>query len=400
MVAFWAILMCLSEVFSTESFNHPGVLVSKNQLEFVKVKISSYEPWKSAYNKMIESEFASLSYEPKPWEVVECGSHSNPNNGCSDERENAIAAYTHSLIWYYTGNNTHANKAIEIMDAWSSVITGHNNSNAPLQAGWAGAMWPRAGEIIKHTYVEWDANKLKRFEDMLRNIYLPVVSKGSADTNGNWELVMTEATGAIAVFLDDRDYFNRALSMWQKRLPAYIYLKSDGDHPKLPPGGYINTTEDLILFWENQTTFVDGLAQETCRDFNHTTWGFAAAINLAETAWHQGLDLYMEGRDRIVRAMEFHANYILGAEVPDWLCGGEIVNGTRPMWDIGYNHYHNRVKVDMPKSIELIKRLRPTGAEYFLAWETLTHSETGNNCSYTINNCLLLFILLFMFIVW
>ncbi|GGM13894.1 alginate lyase family protein [Dactylosporangium sucinum] len=93
------------------------------------------------------SRYASLSRTPKPRAVVECGSYSNPNYGCTDEREDAIAAYTLSLAWYITRDSRYATKAIAIMDAWSATIQDHTNSNAPLQTGWAGSSWPRAAEI-------------------------------------------------------------------------------------------------------------------------------------------------------------------------------------------------------------------------------------------------------------
>ena len=35
-----------------------------------------------------------------------------PNNGCTDEREDAIAAYTDALAWYITGNAAYAQKSI------------------------------------------------------------------------------------------------------------------------------------------------------------------------------------------------------------------------------------------------------------------------------------------------
>ena len=38
-----------------------------------------------------------------------------------------------ALAWYITGNASYAQKAIQIMDAWSATITSHTNSNAPLQ---------------------------------------------------------------------------------------------------------------------------------------------------------------------------------------------------------------------------------------------------------------------------
>ncbi len=96
LLAFWPILMCLSVAFSAEPFKHPGVLVSKSQLDFAKSKIS-HEPWKSYYDKMMQMKFSSLSFETKPWKVVECGSYSHPDNGCTDEKDSAISAYTHAL---------------------------------------------------------------------------------------------------------------------------------------------------------------------------------------------------------------------------------------------------------------------------------------------------------------
>jgi hypothetical protein len=100
---------------------------------------------------------------------------------------------------------------------------------------------------------------------------------------------------------------------------------------------------------------------------------------MAEIAYHQGIDLYKEGQERIVKAMEFHANYINGATAPEWLCGGKIIARTTPMWEIGYNHYHNRVNVDLPHTKQLISKRRPFGADYFIAWETLTHAENPIN---------------------
>lgn len=68
------------------------------------------------------------------------------------------------------------------MDAWPAVITDHTNSNAPLQTGWAGSVWPRAAEIIKYTCAAWP--HANRFATMLRNVYLPEVRNGS-NNNGN-----------------------------------------------------------------------------------------------------------------------------------------------------------------------------------------------------------------------
>jgi Alginate lyase/Carbohydrate binding module (family 6) len=362
------------------TFQHPGVLVSRPQLDLVKAKVAAgAEPWKTAYAAMAASSYAALTYTPHPRSVVECGPSSNPDYGCSDERNDAIAAYTHALRWYITGDVRYAQKAVEIMDAWSGTITDHTNSNAPLQTGWAGASWSRAAELIKFTYTGWSQSRADRFATMLRNVYLPEIINGSPNTNGNWELIMMDAVIGIAVHLGDRTSYDKAVSIWRGRVPAYIYLTSDGAYPKPPPGSKYDTTSEIISYWYNQTTFVDGLAQETCRDFGHTGWGLEAATHVAETARIQGLDLYAEMQTRMTKALEFHANYDLGASVPSWLCGGSVNDGLGPTLEIAYNHYAYRLGISLPKTKQLIEtRLRPTGADHFLAWETLTHAYQPN----------------------
>jgi hypothetical protein len=136
-----------------------------------------------------------------------------------------------------------------------------------------------------------------------------------------------------------------------------------------------DTPEKLIKYWQGQTTFVDGLAQETCRDFGHSGWGFQAATHIAETAWLQGLDLYAEFQDRLVPAYEFHARYDLGEPVPDWLCGGTVKPGLGPVVELAYHHYHDRLGVEMPKTGALVERGRPFATNYFFGWETLTHAD-------------------------
>ncbi|WP_113703817.1 alginate lyase family protein [Nonomuraea lactucae] len=361
-----------SQASQAAPFNHPGVLVSRAQLDFVRSNLGA-EPWKSAWSALRASTFASLSWTAKPRANVECGPSSNPNHGCSDERNDAMAAYTHALQWYLTRDARHARKAIEIMDAWSAVITQHTGHNAPLQTGWSGASFSRAAELIKHTYTSWP--NAARFATKLRTVYLPAVVNGSANTNGNWELIMTDATIGIAVFLDDRASFDKAVQLWRNRLPAYVYLKSDGALPKTRPGSKYDTEAEIIGYWHGQSTFVDGLAQETCRDFGHTGWGIAAAAHVAETARHQGLDLYAEGKDRLRHAMGFHAGLQLGEPAPSWLCGGSVKLGLGPVFEVGFNALNTRLGIGMSRTQRLVEQGRPAGTSHFLGWETLTHAK-------------------------
>lgn len=359
-------------------FLHPGVLVNQAQLTFVKQKISAKaDPWSSALAGVLSSSFASTSYAPQPIADVECGSDSNPDVGCSAEMNDAIAAYTQALLWVLTGTETYAKNAIAIMNAWSSVLMMHTDSNAPLQSAWAGSVFVRAAEIARWTNAGWADPDVARFEAMLRNVYLPEVVNGAPRENGNWELSMVEATIGIAVFLDDRATFDKALATWRARVPAYVYVTSDGAAPLPPPGGDYPSASDVKTFWYSPASLPNGLCQETCRDLGHVQYGFAAMIHAAETARIQGTDLYSEQEARITAGLELHAQY-LGSTPPASPCSAALVAVTPdPTWEIAYNEYANRLGESLQATDALIQVIRPTGTDHHMDWETLTHAEVG-----------------------
>ncbi|MET9100772.1 alginate lyase family protein [Streptomyces antibioticus] len=360
------------------TFAHPGVTVSKGQLDFTRSRVNAgAQPWKGAFDQMLASKYADLNRTPKPRAVVECGSYSNPNNGCTDEREDAIAAYTDALAWYITRDERYARKAIQLMDAWSAVVRDHTNSNAPLQTGWAGSSWPKAAEIIKYTYTGGWPNS-GRFATMLRDVYLPEIINGS-NSNGNWELSMMEAAVGISVFLEDKASYDKAMGKFRTRTAAYVYLASDGDLPKTVPSQNLNTREKIVNYWQGQGTFVTGLTQEACRDFTHTGYGISAISHIAETSRIQGQDLYStDVGERLRQALGFQSKYELGTAVPSWLCGGSLHLGLGPVTEVGFNALHHRLGVAMTNTQTLTERGRPAGSNnLFVAWETLTHA--GNS---------------------
>ncbi|WP_329062196.1 alginate lyase family protein [Amycolatopsis sp. NBC_01480] len=360
------------------AFTHPGVLVSRAQLDFVRTKVNSgAQPWKSAYDQMMGSSYASLSRTAKPRSVVECGPYSNPNLGCTDEREDAIAAYTDALAWYLTQDDRYAKKAIELMDAWSATITNHTNSNAPLQTGWAGSSWSRAAELIKSTYTSWP--NAGRFATMLRNVYLSKIIGGS-NSNGNWELVMMEAAVGISVFLDDQSSYDSAMARYRNRVAAYVYLSSDGSLPKTVPGSGLNTRDQIVSYWQGQGTFMTGLTQETCRDFVHTGYGIASIADVAETSRIQGQDLYgTDVGERLRQALGFQSKYQLGAAVPSNLCGGKLTLGLGPVTEVGFNALNTRLGIAMANTQTLTEQQRPAGTNnLFVEWQTLTHASNPN----------------------
>jgi hypothetical protein len=113
-------------ITDTFVFTHPGLLNSKAELDFVKAKIKAgTEPWKSSFNKMKNSNFASLNWVPKPIAIVK-SDWTPTSNDAGVENDDATAAYTHALLWYFTDNEAYAKKSVEILNAWSAALSGLN----------------------------------------------------------------------------------------------------------------------------------------------------------------------------------------------------------------------------------------------------------------------------------
>jgi hypothetical protein len=354
------------------AFRHPGVLVGDDELARVKEKIDSgAEPWASAFAQMAGTRYGRADWQPRPRAVVECGPYSNPDLGCTEEAEDGVAAYTQALLWRLTGEKQHAEAAIRIIDAWAAVLERHTNDNGPLQSAWSAVPMVRAAELIRYGYDGWDPAPA---EAMFRDVYLAEVIGGATWTNGNWELIMMEAATGIAVFLDDRASFDRAVARFRERIKAYVYLASDGPLPVAPPGETDVPRGRLIGYWQGQETFVDGITQETCRDFGHTGWGLSAASHVAETARLQGLDLWSEIQPRMTAALELHMPYALGEKAPSWLCDGEPdTESYAPLPEAARHHLVDRLGLDLPGTTAYVRRYRPAEAAYFFAWETVTH---------------------------
>ena len=178
-------------------FVHPGILVTLPMLLQMRSDVRNrVEPVFSAYQATLTHAapaygdrppvlFANLSYAPHPQQLQSNGS------GITEFREDAFAAYTHALLWFITEDARHAQKAIECMDGWSRAWTAPIDLANGLQIAWAGAVWPRAAEIIKHTYAAGWA-RTRAFGAMLSSLLVPMVDEG-ASTHGNIGLLMTAA---------------------------------------------------------------------------------------------------------------------------------------------------------------------------------------------------------------
>ncbi|HKY15563.1 MAG TPA: alginate lyase family protein [Microthrixaceae bacterium] len=415
-------------VVSSAGFQHPGVLIDSEQISTVRARIAAgQEPWASALKKAQSSggsiatanrkayTYGSLSYVPWPVPVVQAPSAgtklyiaAHPELGLAaigdvEHLDDARAAYTHALLWTYTGNSAHAQKAIEIMNAWSYTLQEikfdqprriDNNSqvyaNGKLQASWGAELFTRAAELVRYSAAGWSAADVAQFERMLTNVYLPLTITGWR-SGANWLMSSAEATINIGVFTNDRAAFDGGVAMWRRLAPTTIYMPSDGPLP-LPPHRDFDTAAEINWLWYNPSQYLPGLQGETLRDLSHMAMGLGALTNGAETARIQGVDLYGEQRDRILSAFELNAGYVreylqerdrLGANPPstwrpsNWVGSSFNLGGMAYMqgWEVAYSHYDRRLGYSMPNTKWVVERLRPSGTALHLSWETLTHAR-------------------------
>ena len=388
-------------------FIHPGVLVDQAQLNFVKTQLASgANPWTNALAN-VNTTYTNPSYTPGPVATIDCTAN---NAGCNKLISDGIAAYTQALLYVYSSapdRAKYADEAIRIMNAWSSALTGSNGNQSRLELAWSAEVFPRAAEIISYNFTPGYGDptfNAAAFSAMLNNVYVPSISAGDPYSNGNWELAMADGLMSMGVFTDNRATFNTGVSLWQGRVPAYIYLSSDNGgngQPIAPPGGKYNTPALLNCYWLGAGTpttcntpagftYQNGMTQETCRDISHPILGLDALVNGAETARLQGVDLYGQQAARISAAYEYTAQfdnqYLNTGTWPSSPCGGrpgaftgQSGDGTGGSgylygWETAYNEFANRLGMAMPNTTQMINRVRPTGGVNNSAWETLVNA--------------------------
>ncbi len=363
-------------------FKHPGALVSQQQLRFVAAHLNE-EPWKASYEAAMKSPLAALDYEPRPHATVECGPYSQPDIGCTDEIQDAQAAYLQALLWSYNGNTQHAENVRKILMAWSGQLREHTNSNARLQASWAAQLFTRAAEILKYSYAPWPQDEKYAVGHMFKTQYQPyayaMFQPGAGHnyrSNTNWHASAIEALVNIAVYNKDEKLFFEAISRWKSVLTAYVYISTDGTRPHETPW-WSRDPKDVNTAWHNPTRYIDGMPTEFCRDLPHSGYGVSALINVAETARLQGIDLYQEHAQRLTKVMETLSKYSLDLyeQKSDYseICGKKVSGWPRGTLFIGYNHYANRLGMELPYTKAFIEQHPTYSGQVHYQWERLTH---------------------------
>jgi parallel beta-helix repeat protein len=318
------------QILHARNFIHPGIYQTRADLDFMKQQVAhNTEPWKGAFDRLVAA--TNPDFEINPHAHVLRGSYGRPNIGGEDLRKGANLAYDCALLWYITGNEAYANKAISIINAWSSVLWDFDYNDAKLLAGWTGHLLCNAAEILRYTDSGWKNEDIDRFSQMLMTVYYPLLRFYYPQANGNWDGAIIQSVMAIAIFTDNREMFDNALN-------HFLYAPLNGSIFK-----YI---------WPS------GQCQESTRDQAHVQLGLGEFAGAARIAYSQGIDFFSIADNRIALGYEFTASFLMGQKPFSYGPVSERARELRDDYEYVYRHY-TALGVDVPFTRMAADSIRP-----------------------------------------
>lgn len=279
-----------TEVTTLTKIVHSGLLITFDELDIVKNNQNT-EPWKSELAALKASASGNLNYTMKgPFQKIfrETGN----TTGWSEHGKDATACYVQALLGYITGDTKYTQNAINIINSWSSTLFSVGGADVELLVGIQAPLWAQAGEILAYTNSGWQAADIKRAKDMMINIFQPAIDGFAPADGANFSTSCMYASMAMAVFTDDLTRFNVA---WK------VFNSKNG------------CPNDFSLY---KNIAENGQNVESGRDQVHSWSSYEMLAGIAEIAYHQGLDAYTLGSNRLLTGVEYWCKYNAGLEVP------------------------------------------------------------------------------------
>jgi len=320
-----------------QAFVHPGIDQSAGDLAVMKKKVLAGEqPWKGAFDRLkaaTDTEFVVRAHTH-----VLRGPYGKPNIGGDDLSKSANMAYNYALVWYVTRDKKYADRAFDILRAWSGTLWDLDYNDAKLLMAWTGHLLCNAAEILRYTGAGWQQKDVEAFSAMLNTVAVPLMRPYYPSANGNWDGAIIHSLIAIAVFTDNRRLFDNAVDHFEHGPVNGSILK------------YI---------------YPSGQCQESPRDQGHVQLGIGEFAGAAQVAYTQGVDLFSIAGNRIAKGFEYTAGFLLG-ETPQCYC---VISGRakvlRDDYEYVYRHYTAR-GLDLPFVRRAADSVRPKASRSVL----------------------------------
>lgn len=386
---------------SNRGFRHPGGLHTNADFERIKAQLAAgNEKVTKAYNILKNAEFAQPTCGTWPVETIIRGGGSGQNY--INAARGATIAYQNALRWKIEGNEACAKHAVDVLMAWANTCKGiGGDTNFALAGGLYGYEFAQAAELMRD-YEGWKAKDFETFKRWMLDLWYPTIMRFQRSRNdtwrnwrydanhggqrpghywSNWGLCNTLALMSVGILCDDVFIYNQAMSYY--KYDQAELAKANYPWPWAPEntetdkynGGlneYIDNLVPNVAEYAGETGAYGkvGQMQETGRDQGHAQMAAGLAVDICQTAWNQGDDLYSYHDNRIAAGLEFQAAYNFDGrdDLPwvnyhytdchsawhqAWIQGGP--NGgsrgaMRPYWARVIGHYEGVKGVKMPFS--------------------------------------------------
>lgn len=330
----------LTSLVVSREFAHPGISHKKSDLDRLKAMVQAkIDPWYTSYLNLSKESLAQYNYTVRGKKTFTTVTQDGLNYSAFSS--DVKAAYLNAIMWAATGDVRHADKAVEILNAWQNLTCFTGGGTESLNAGRVAWQLIEAAEIIKSTYNGWLPEDIQKFKDMLvypgySNVAKPSnlsgilgtfywrVYQGDCARHGNQDLFGWRVVMSMGIFLDNEIMYDRALRYFtglSHRADDIPYVSGppinstsptasneycltysrNGEQNTIPDYGYNGVLPYFI--WEN------GQCQESSRDQDHAILGLGLISSLAEMAWNQGEDIYSMFNNRILKGYEWALRY-------------------------------------------------------------------------------------------
>ncbi len=257
-------------------------------MECIRTHIEAHEePWYSSWHDLQTSEFGNCSRTANP--SAEIGGSDGTRQRASAD---AYAALLDAIQWHVIGESRFADHAVKLLSAWGNTV---RTADAQLFQFPARSMCI-AAEMLRYEdgsfYEGWDSTDLDNFLCMVRTVLVPACRSQAVDNPmTSWSAPAATGILAAGILLDDESLFEEGLGYYRSRTIS---------------GSVYNSIAD------------DGQVKEMGRDNVHAMLTLNDLVQMAQLAWSQGVDIWGEDDNRLLRGFEYYCTYNMGHEDLDY----------------------------------------------------------------------------------
>lgn len=419
--------MAETRTFTPEDhgFRHPGGMVTEADIARIKAALSAGDTRiRRAYEILCQNEYSQSGTATWPvWEIIRGG---GSGQNYMNAARGAAIAFQNALRWRIGGGRAHADNAVRALMNWArnnKYVGGDTNKS--LAAGLYGYGFAQAAELVRD-YDGWSRADFEEFKRYMLTTWYPVavdflrrrhdtwsnfryanLGERPGHYWSNWGLCNALCLMSIGILCDDVHIYNQGVSFYKydhvgtynPDRTALSQILNDGCDE------FLGNLVPVLLPDERGPFGYLGQMQESGRDQGHALMALGLAVDICQTGFSQGDDLFAYMDDRIAAGAEFVAasnfggvdaaslpwknyNYVdcRGRMGAGWLMTGVNTGGSgeyRPYWDRLIGYYEGLRGVKMQYSEAASAKICPDGGggNYsqnsggfdHLGFSTLTH---------------------------